>query len=318
VASTPLGRAAATTVERLGVGPDEAFLVVYNVELEPIAEAIAAAARARSDRVAALVFATLSRHGEEPPAEVAAALAEAAAAALLTTFSLSHTRARLEATRRGVRVASMPDMTRDMFERTLPVDYARLESVGRALAAALGGAERCHISSPGGSDVELMLGGRDGRSDDGDLRAAGAFGNLPAGEAYIAPREHEGGGTIVFDGSIASFGLLAEPLRITLEDGRLVSAAGGAAAEWLTATLDAGGANGRFVAELGIGTNPAARLTGKILEDEKVEGTVHLAFGTNTGIGGENEASVHVDGLIRDPTVALDGRVIMRAGQLVR
>jgi leucyl aminopeptidase (aminopeptidase T) len=317
VGSAALERAAATTVERLGVGPDEAFLVAYNVELAPIAEAIATAARGRSDRVQALAFPTLGRHGEEPPDEVAAALVQAAAAALVTTFSLSHTRARLEATRRGARVASMPDMTRDMFERTLPVDYARLEEVGRALAAQLGRAERCRITSPGGSDVELVLGGRDGRSDDGDLRSPGAFGNLPAGEAYIAPREHEGAGTIVFDGSIASFGLLAEPLRITLEDGRLASASGGAAAEWLCATLDAGGANGRFVAELGIGTNPAATLTGKILEDEKVEGTVHLAFGTNTGIGGENEAAVHIDGLIRDPTVELDGRVIMRGGRLV-
>jgi leucyl aminopeptidase (aminopeptidase T) len=317
VASTPLKLAAATTVERLGVGSGESFLVAYNVELAQIAEAIAAAARVHTDRVRALAFPTLSRHGEEPPAEVATAMADATAAALVTSFSLSHTRARLEATRRGARVASMPDMTRDMFERTLPIDYARLESVGRALAAELGAAERCHISSPAGSDVELVLGGRDGRSDDGDLRSAGAFGNLPAGEAYIAPREHEGSGTIVFDGSIASWGLLAEPLRIAFTDGRMVSAAGGPAAEWLSATLDAGGSNGRYLAELGIGTNPAAKLTGKILEDEKVEGTVHLAFGTNTGIGGENEASVHIDGVIRDPTVTLDGRVIMRGGQLV-
>lgn len=315
--SPELARSAAVTVERLGLGASERFVAVSNPEQAPIAAAIAAAARERCGQVREVVFATLSRHGEEPPAEVAAALAEADAAVLVTVFSLSHTRARLEATRGGTRVASMPDMTQAMFERALPVDYARLESVGRALAAELSAAERCRLRSPAGTDVELVLRGRVGRSDDGDLRAPGAFGNLPAGEAYIAPLEHEGHGTIVFDGSLASHGLLAEPLRIVLEAGRLSAASGGTAASWLPATLDAGGANGRFIAELGIGTNPAAILTGKILEDEKIEGTAHLAFGTNTGIGGENEASVHIDGLIKLPTIELDGRVVMREGRLV-
>ena len=154
-------------------------------------------------------------------------------------------------------------------------------------------------------------------ADDGDLREAGAFGNLPAGEAYIAPFEAEGSGTIVFDGSLASWGLLAEPLRIELDRGRAAEATGGEAAPWLLSALDAGGPNGRVIAELGIGTNPSATIIGKILEDEKVEGTIHLAFGTNTGIGGENQASVHIDGLVRDPTVELDGRTIMRDGRLV-
>lgn len=317
MANAPLEQAAATAVERLGVGPDDAFLVVYNEQLAEIAEAIAAAGRLRSPRVEALAFPPLSRHGEEPPLEVADALAAASAAALVTVSSLSHTLARNEASKRGARVASMPDITREAFERTLPVDYGWLERTGRALAAELGAAARCRITAPGGTDVELVLVGREGRSDDGDLRAAGAFGNLPAGEAYIAPREHEGSGTIVFDGSLGAYGLLASPLEITLEDGRMAAARGGEVADWLCATLDAGGVNGRYLAELGIGTNPAATITGKILEDEKVEGTAHIAFGTNTGIGGENQASVHIDGLIREPTIALDGRVVMRDGRLV-
>jgi len=162
--SRELARSAAVTVERLGLGASERFVAVSNPEQAPIAAAIAAAARERSGQVLEVVFATLSRHGEEPPAEVAAALAEADAAVLVTVFSLSHTRARLEATRGGTRVASMPDMTVGMFERTLPVDYAQLESVGRALAAELSAAERCRLRSPAGTDVELVLRGRAGRS----------------------------------------------------------------------------------------------------------------------------------------------------------
>jgi leucyl aminopeptidase (aminopeptidase T) len=312
-----IDNAAAVTVERLGVGGDDAFLVVYNPDLAPIAEALANAARDRATSVRALEFPLTSRNGEEPPADVAAAMSEASAIALVTRYSLSHTNARLAATHNGARVASLPGITEEMFGRTIPIDYGYLETLGRALAAELTAAEVCRITAAGGTDVELSLRGRKGRSDDGDLRAPGAFGNMPAGEAYIAPFEQEGRGTIVFDGSLASWGLLEEPLAVAFDGGRAVSIEGGGAAEWLAETLDAGGANGRVIAELGIGTNPGATITGLILEDEKVEGTIHLAFGTNTGIGGQNESSVHIDGLVRDPTVELDDRVVMRDGRLV-
>jgi leucyl aminopeptidase (aminopeptidase T) len=316
VASGPLGRAAATTIACLGLAEDEPFLVVYNDELAEIAAAVEEAARERTRSVTSVGFPVMTRNGEEPPAQVAAALLEARAAALLTAFSISHTEARREATNRGVRIASMPAITSATFLRAVPVDYGQLEEAGRRIAALLGAAERCRITAPGGTDVEIDLRGREGRSDDGDLRGPGAFGNLPAGEAYIAPVESEGSGTIVFDGSLASWGLLEEPVSVSLESGRAVSATGDAAA-WLLQTLDDGGANGRRIAELGIGTNPAATIVGTILEDEKVEGTIHVAFGTNTGIGGENAASVHIDGLVRDPTVELDGRTVMDAGALV-
>jgi leucyl aminopeptidase (aminopeptidase T) len=107
----------------------------------------------------------------------------------------------------------------------------------------------------------------------------------------------------VFDGAIGGHGLLDEPVRVTVAGGRLVAAEGGAAARWLVKTLDAGGEHGRSIAELGIGTNPAARLIGSIIEDEKVKGTAHIAFGTSAGIGGVNVASVHIDGMVLDPAL---------------
>jgi leucyl aminopeptidase (aminopeptidase T) len=123
----------------------------------------------------------LTRHGEEPPEEVAAAVLGADAAALVTKFSLSHT-PHVWQPRRGARASRRcPRSASRCFARTLPIDYARLESVGRALAAQLTAADRCRIVAPSGTDVELVLRGRTGFSDDGDLRAPGAFGNLPAG-----------------------------------------------------------------------------------------------------------------------------------------
>jgi leucyl aminopeptidase (aminopeptidase T) len=162
----------------------------------------------------------------------------------------------------------------------------------------------------------MDLSGREGISDDGDMGTVGAFGNLPAGEAFIAPIETSAEGRIVFDGALGGFGLLDEPVKVEVSGGRLVEA-DGRAGGWLYSTLEAGGEHGRSIAELGIGTNPAARLTGNILEDEKALGTIHLAFGTSAAIGGVNRSSVHIDGLVLRPSVWLDDRALMEDGTLV-
>jgi leucyl aminopeptidase (aminopeptidase T) len=304
-------------LDRLAVDGDSVFLVVANPDLAAIAAQLASEARTRTGRVAVQEFPPTGRDGDEPPAAVAEAMRASTVMALVTGNSLSHTLARAEATSAGARIASLPGITPEVFARAIPVDYDLLQRVGHALAARLTEAEVCRVSAVGGTDIELSLRGRQGASDDGDLREPGAWGNLPAGEAFIAPLELEATGTIVFDGSLAGWGLLAEPLKLELERGRLMTATGGAAAPWLLETLDAGGTNGRTIAELGIGTNPSATVTGTILEDEKVEGTVHFAFGTNTSFGGTNQASVHIDGLIRDAVVTLDGHTVLRDQHLV-
>jgi leucyl aminopeptidase (aminopeptidase T) len=295
----------------LAVGPEDDVLVLCNDPQLAIADALGDAAEARGARsVRVLPFVAGERHGAEPPDEVAAAMVSASVVFAPTTFSLSHTTARAEATRRGTRMATMPGITEEVFRRALDVDYGELKRAGESLAAQLTAASVCRVRSVGGTDLTLDLGGRSGISDDGDLSVAGAFGNLPAGEAFIAPVETAAEGTIVFDGALGGYGLLEDEVVVTVAGGRLVSAVGGDAGPWLESVLDAGGEFGRSIAELGIGTNPAARLTGNVLEDEKALGTIHLAFGTSVGIGGVNRSSVHIDGLVLHPTVELDGRTI--------
>lgn len=233
-----------------------------------------------------------------------------------TTFSISHTRARIEATGRGARIATMPGITAEIFARAVPVDYDGLERAGARIAAELSAASTCRVTSPAGTDLVLSLEGRMAISDDGNLQAEAAWGNLPAGEAFIAPVETSGEGSIVFDGALAGYGILREPLFVTLVGGRAIDAEG-EAARWLLDTLDAGGPTGRLIAELGIGTNPQATLTGKILEDEKVVGTAHLAFGTSASFGGTNVSTVHIDGVLLQPTVELDDRPLIQAGVLL-
>jgi leucyl aminopeptidase (aminopeptidase T) len=141
------------------------------------------------------------------------------------------------------------------------------------------------------------------------------MGKSPSGEAFIAPVEASGDGTIVFDGALAGYGLLREPVAVSVVVGRAVDA-DGEAAQWLLDTLDAGGPNGRVLAELGIGTNGARARERDLLEDVKALGTAHLAFGTSSSFGGANDASVHVDSIVLRPTVEPDGRPLMRDGEL--
>ena len=135
-------------------------------------------------------------------------------------------------------------------------------------------------------------------SKPGVYREAGKCGNLPSGEAYIAPLEDGSDGEMIIDGSMVGIGKLESPLHMTISGGKLRSVTG-EKSENLDILLK-NEINGT-VCELGIGTNEAAILNGIILEDEKVYGTVHIAFGTNTSFGGTNKAECHMDGIILRP-----------------
>jgi leucyl aminopeptidase (aminopeptidase T) len=315
-ASRELAAAAGAAADCLGVGSRDRVLVLCNPAERAIAEVLAAAAESRTRAVRLLEYPTLSRNGEEPPVQVAQAMRDASVVFATTTYSISHTQARLAATAAGARIASMRGFT-EAHAQAMSVDYTLLRGSGARLAAALTAAETCRITSAVGTDLSLSIKGRRATADDGNLQEPRAFGNLPAGEAYIAPLETVGNGMIVFDGALADYGLLRAPLSVRLEAGRAVEAHG-EAADWLLSTLDAGGEQGRSVAEVGIGTNPSAELCGLVAIDEKVLGTAHLAFGTSASFGGVNQAGVHIDGVLRAPTITLDGVPLIDEGHELR
>ena len=69
--------------------------------------------------------------------------------------------------------------------------------------------------------------------------------------------------------------------------------------------------------EFGIGMNPASKIIGNVLEDEKKLGTVHVAFGDNSTFGGNVKCGIHIDGIILKPTVVInDEKTILEKGEL--
>ncbi len=255
------------------------------------------------------------QHSEEPPKYVADLLRSADVFLIPTSKSMTHTQARRKAVANGARGATLPDVTEEMITRTMSADYAEIHKRTLKLARILAGAKRIHITTKKGTDVEMVTEGRKFWLDTGVLTKPGAFSNLPAGEAYIAPLEGKSSGVVVFDASFAGIGMLSAPITIQIERGSAAKIKGDRGK--LRRMLDAAGSKGRNLAELGIGTNERASITGNVLEDEKVMGTIHLAFGDNSTFGGKVKVDVHLDGLILKPTVVADGREIMKNGRLL-
>jgi leucyl aminopeptidase (aminopeptidase T) len=290
--------------------------VVTDPARRGIADALVDRARALGAETVLIEMTERETHGTEPPPQVAAAMSACDALVAPTTKSLSHTEARRVATERGARIATMPGITEDMLVRTMGADYREIARLSEALSQALTSGREVRVTSPAGTDATFAIDGRQGIADAGDLTSKGAFGNLPAGEGFVAPVEGATQGRIVFDGSIASIGILDEPLAADIENGYATDFSGPRAQEFKS-LLARYGREAFAVAELGIGTNRAARLTGNILEDEKILGTIHVAFGDNHSIGGTIRVPSHQDGIVRAATVAVDGTRVMDSGNLL-
>jgi aminopeptidase len=236
-----------------------------------------------------------------------------------------------------------PGVTKDMFRRTVPIDYTRLRSDCREVVRLMNSSAQVRVTAPGGTDITIGVRGRKAKADDGDFRKAGAAGNLPSGEVYVSPELGTAEGVIAFDGSIALNEdqlVIRRPIVAQVSGGYITRISGGAESEALRRSISAGKSKARKMAskgelskgdldgyvrnasaigELGIGLNRRARIVANMLEDEKVYGTCHFAVGSN--YDGDAEALIHLDGLVKRPTVtsvSARGRetVIMRSGKL--
>lgn len=312
-----LDRAVGTLIrDCLDLSPSEEMLVICNPGSEELGALLRINAQGEGGEATLAVISERESHAAEPPDAVAAAMLAVDIVVAPTIQSISHTEARRAATEAGVRVASMPGATGEMLARVMGADMGRLRKRGASVGRTLGAGYEARITCARGSDLRLGLEDRTAIVDAGALGTRGAFGNIPCGEAFIAPLEGTAEGTLVVDGSIAGIGKLAAPVELTVRAGHL-SEAGGVDGAQLIELLTEHGADGTNVAELGIGTNECAILTGNILEDEKILGTAHVAFGASAAIGGTVQVPVHLDCVVLEPTIEVDGSTIVRAGQLV-
>jgi leucyl aminopeptidase (aminopeptidase T) len=313
-----LEKAAQIVINRaLEIRKDEALLIMADEPYLDLAHLLFAAAEKKSRHVYLLQISQnwLQKNGISAPAS--RLMQEMNAIIAVTSLSISHTSARREACRQGARVITMPAIINDSFARIADMDFDRISRLSRKIADILSIANEIEVSAPNGTHLHINASGLRGYADTGLVLEPGAFSNLPAGEAALAPAMEGTEGELIVDSGMGVRAGDKERVILSIRDGRAVRIIGGDAAQRLRRQLAPFGPEARIVAEFGVGTNDAARICGNALEDEKVLGTVHLALGNNLSFGGRNDVPIHLDAVVFKATVVIDGRRILDNGRMV-
>ncbi|MAY13190.1 MAG: leucyl aminopeptidase [Euryarchaeota archaeon] len=302
---------------------EENVLIVCDPTTGEIGQALHETARKRSDRVLLIVMPKGRHHGEEPPAPVANLMKQQQIVIAPTRYSLTHTRAIRSAIREGARVATMPGMSNEMFVNGgMTANFNEIKKNISNLSGVLRRKRLIHVKDKKGTDVEFEINWREWKLDDnGICNRPRMITNLPAGKAFIMPREGTMNGTIVIDGTWEST-LLEEPLELTVENGIVIDIKGDSTAAQIRQQFGEAATRLRSkdrelvwtVAEFGFGMNPEARLTGHVLEDEKRQGTCYFSIGDNSSLGGNAIVGIHIPGVLSKPSVWLDDMQILDNG----
>jgi leucyl aminopeptidase (aminopeptidase T) len=306
----------------LAVGAGEQVLLVTDDGSD--AAVVEALSNGLVDRGAAVRVATVPRlqvPGEEPPDTVAGWLVEADAAIELTSLFMGSSQARQRATAAGTRYLAMPGVRMDTFRDggPLDVDFAHLRHLAEVVGAAWTAASVYRLTTPAGTDLRGGVTDRPGRVLHGIASQSGAYMAPPDVEAGTAPVEGTSSGVVIVDADLLFMGPgpLQHPVELTFRTGEL-TAVDGAESARLTEMMDrCDDPRMTNLAEVSLGLNPSGTVCGVPMETESSLGTAHIALGNSIAYGGVVAARAHLDCVMRDATLELDGRPVMSCGKLV-
>lgn len=300
---------------------NEKLVILSDPATKHLAEKFQAEAGQASVHVRHFCIDTLTRHGQDPPSDAAAAMADSDLIVSICTWSLAHSEARIVAAKAGARFLSLPYYSEELLlDPSVMIDYRERRPVVEAVTRKLTNGSRITIRSEAGTDIELAIAGRTANCCPGIVESPGELGSPPDVEANIAPLETETNGVVVIDGSITTeeIGLLDRPVKMWVENGKVVKVdcENRELLETVESLLGEPGSPRRVIAECGIGLNPKARLTGIMLTDEGSMGSVHFGLGSNSTIGGLNRTDFHLDFVFKKPILTVDSTVILEYGEL--
>jgi len=296
---------------------NEKCLVLCNEPMKDLALLFHEQCKSLCDHTQCLMLPEMRQPNAEPAKAIGSYLAAQNAAILLTSRSMSHTRMRQKASRQGCRMISLPGVNRDILIRNMTGKYVSLVNQSRKLAEILTIGKSGQLTTRGGTDLSFSLARMKGHADTGMVHEPGQFSNIPAGEACVSPAQGAAEGVLVLDGSFSAIGKIQSLVEMRVKDGFVARIAGGGEADKIRDLLKNYGRKGRNLAEIGVGTNPYAKLNGVILEDEKVLGTAHIGIGNNMSFGGSVSVPCHFDGIMLNPTLSIDGNTILENGKIL-
>lgn len=305
----------------LGIIRGEEVVILVDRDTDGVViEAICAGIEGRG---AVPVISTMPRYeipGSEPPGAIARILSGSTAAIELTSTFVGSSRARQDATATGTRYLCMPGVVADTFRAggPLDVDFPALRRTTETVAEAWSAADSYRLTTPAGTDLSGSIRGRRGRALYGVAREPGAYMCPPDVEAGTAPVEGSSNGVVVIDGDFLFMGdgPVSEPVTLRVGDGRLTGW-DGAESERLTDMIDrCRDARMSNLAEVSLGLNPRGTICAVPMETESTLGSAHIAFGNSIAYGGTVAAVAHLDCVMRDATLELDGRPVIVGGRL--
>ncbi|MAR93796.1 MAG: leucyl aminopeptidase [Euryarchaeota archaeon] len=304
----------------------ENVLIVCDPTTGEIGQALHEAVTNRSERVLLIVMPKGRHHGEEPPSPVASLMRQQQVILAPTRYSLTHTKAIRQALKEGARVATMPGMTEEMFTHGgMSANFNEIKRKISNLGPYLRRRRIINVKSKQGTDITFEVNWRDWKLDDnGICNRPKMLTNLPAGKAFIMPREGSMNGKVIIDGSWDAT-LLNEEIELEIENGIVIDVKGGTTAanirqefgEVARKLRSKDRENVWTIAEFGFGVNDQARLGGNVLEDEKRLGTCYIAIGDNTALGGNSSVGIHIPGVLKSPSVWLDDTQILDDGNFI-
>ena len=185
-----------------------------------------------------------------------------------------------------------------------------MDELGSKIAEYLSNGDQVEIEDKNGTDLKFSIKGRYPGIEIGTLTKCFSEGkecriDIPAGEVYIAPLEDSTNGILVVD-ELKDFNICG--LKLRFENGIIKDFKAKRGAENFKKMLENGEGGKDRIGELGIGLNYGLKPIGWRLFDEKIRGTAHLAIGDNIGLGGTNKASLHLDFVLYNPTLKVDGK----------
>jgi leucyl aminopeptidase (aminopeptidase T) len=297
------------------------ILIIADTNTDPLVwQAFASAAYNLKAEPTVALITPRQAHYYNPPEPVVEAMKKADINHFLTSTGMVHSPAAHDAGKLDRKNIASEQLTADMLTKgAATADYDEVERISNKMKDVWTKGSKVRVTSELGTDITAYKEGRPGYiaagkvlKQEGIEMYACAF---PDGEAGHAPIEGTTEGVFVVDVTAHYVGALREPMRWTIKKGRVIEIQGGVEARrFLDYIKTYGDENAFNVGEIAVGANPKAIVTGVIREDKKIYGTVHVGLGMNTDVGGKNDSKLHLDGVIRRPTVYVDDKIIVENG----
>jgi leucyl aminopeptidase (aminopeptidase T) len=325
IASDLLLRGAHKYLDRVALRRGESLLIITEPPSDRrLADALFEAAWQRGAHPVLTMIPYRGEHNVDPPKTLAATMKATDAAITLIPYESAdfYTRPFLEMLQGGTRMLGfLSGTTEKLVKFIYELDFTVTDRICEVLEGVMSNAEEVRIACPRGTALSAKIGGRPVQLNPGKVANPGDEGYLPPGVVGQAPIEESWNGTVVFDAFAYPVGVLREPIRVEIRNGRIEHIAGGAQAqrwkEWFASRNDP---NIYWVAHYGFGINPTfTKLTGLKFLDERMYGLFDVGFGTNDlpCFMGKVRANGHTDGLLTQATVHFDGTCVFRDGTFI-